>query len=105
MIVPTVRFIICYVLVVPLLTVLPVLGIRHQGFVMPVAAVLVIAAIADCISARMRFRGITLSLAPVYRSVKDRHAVFDVHFRNEGMQARTVTLALSFPPSLKAETE
>jgi uncharacterized protein (DUF58 family) len=105
MIVPTVRLIICYVLAVPLLTLMPILGIRHSGFILPVAAILIIAVIADCISARIRLRGIALSLAPVYRCVKDRRAVLDVHFRNEGMQPRAITLALSFPVSLKAETE
>ncbi len=100
MIAPTLRLLVCYGLVIPLLTLLPLFG---TGRFLPALAgclVFVMAALIDCILAGVRSRTITVEVPALVRMTKGREGLIAIDVHNSRTSQTIVRLGLPFPEEI-----
>lgn len=105
MIVPTNRLLILYGLIVPPLTIVPVLT---GAAVMPAIAagiMLILTALLDAAVAFLRLRNIGVGLAPMVRMTRNRESSLEVSLTNTKRQAGTLRLGLPFPREFSSPQE
>jgi uncharacterized protein (DUF58 family) len=107
MIVPTPRLIICYVVLVPSATLLPLFLGGTAGlpvFLVFVAVIVAIAAI-DGVTAYQRVRGVAVHLPETVRLTKGREGRLPVNIDHQGIRPLVVRVGLLFPPEIAVSPE
>jgi uncharacterized protein (DUF58 family) len=100
MIVPRTRLLIWFAIIVVPFAMLA--GLVPNAAAVSVAAItlFVLALVIDGFLAADALRDVTMELAPLVRTTQDRPFSLRVHLRNPSQRARTLRLALAFPPEL-----
>jgi uncharacterized protein (DUF58 family) len=106
MIVPSNRLLILYGLIIPPLTLLPVL-LGGAGAMPAMAAglIFILIALLDAAHAPIRSRGIGVSLPGTVRMTRDRESSLELNLTNTRMQAKTLRLGLPFPREISSPQE
>jgi len=105
MIVPTHRLLIFYGLIMPFLTVLPVL--RGEAAIPAFAAglILILVAVLDAAFGSFRLRNIRVDLPTMVRMTRDRESSIELSVTNSDMRAKTLRLGLPLPREISSPQE
>ena len=102
MMVPTSRLLVCYGLVIPLLTLLPLLGEGRFAPLLGGCLVFAFVALLDCALATARMRAISVDLPRLVRMTKGREGSIEVGVRSTRMSRTVIRLGLPLPEQISS---
>ena len=105
MIVPTNRVLILYGLIMPFVTVLPVLKEPTALPAFAVGVILILVALLDAAFGSFRLRNIRVDLPTMVRMTRDRESSIELFVTNLDMRARTLRLGLPLPREVSSPQE
>jgi len=105
MIVPTLRLVVCYGLILPPLAILSALAPGAGSLALATGSGLMAAALADAAFASFSSRGIEIRLPPVVRMVNGRKGAVEIGLENGRGTNAAIRVGLQTPPEIKSPLE
>ena len=100
MIVPTLRLLVCYAVLIPPLALLALVGQKGSALCLAAGSALILVAIIDGACARLGSRGIEVRLPPLTRMIRDREGTLGLGVERRRIAGGEIRVGLPFPAEI-----